>query len=135
VASASASVATGRFTPPRLVLDPAPTGMSSSTAASPQAGSAGTGPSLPSGPVTALRSLMREVVLTGTGTALRTVPGAPVQGKTGTAEFGTGNPPATHAWFTGYQGDIAFAVVVEGGGFGAKAAAPLAAAFLTSLNS
>jgi cell division protein FtsI/penicillin-binding protein 2 len=56
-----------------------------------------------------------------------------VHGKTGTAEFGNANPPQTHAWFTGYQGDLAFAVVVEGGGFGAKAAAPLAAAFLTAL--
>ena len=45
-------------------------------------------------------------------------PAAPVRGKTGTAEFGTENPPQTHAWFTGYQGDVAFAVIVEGGGFG-----------------
>ena len=60
-------------------------------------------------------------------------PAAPVFGKTGTAEFGTKNPPDTHAWFTGYQGDVAFAVVVEGGGFGAKAAAPLAADFLRRL--
>ena len=76
---------------------------------------------------------MRGVVTGGTGTALKSVPGGPVHGKTGTAEYGRGTPPPTHAWFTGYQGDVAFAVVVEGGGFGATTAAPLAAAFLTSL--
>ena len=77
---------------------------------------------------------MRAVVTEGTGTALRSVPGGPVFGKTGTAEFGSKDPPDTHAWFTGYQGDLAFAVVVEGGGFGAKAAAPLAADFLRRLS-
>ena len=48
-------------------------------------------------------------------------------GKTGTAEFGNGNPPPTHAWFIGYRGNIAFAVIVEGGGVGGRVAAPLAA--------
>jgi cell division protein FtsI/penicillin-binding protein 2 len=149
VASVSASVAAGRFLPPRLVLDPAPSGTTSeamssatseATSGSPSPPASATGApdrsaTLPGGPIGQLRSLLREVVLTGTGTALRGVPGGPVQGKTGTAEFGSGNPPATHAWFTGYQGDVAFAVVVEGGGFGAKAAAPLAASFLTRLSS
>ena len=54
-------------------------------------------------------------------------------GKTGTAEYGTappgGNPP-THAWFIGFRGPVAFAVVVEGGGFGGEVAAPIAANFL-----
>ena len=77
---------------------------------------------------------MRAVVTDGTGTALKGVPGPPVHGKTGTAEFGTRNPPDTHAWFTGYQDDVAFAVVVEGGGFGAKVAAPIAADFLERLH-
>jgi cell division protein FtsI/penicillin-binding protein 2 len=56
-----------------------------------------------------------------------------VYAKTGTAEFGTEDPPQSHAWFTGYQGDIAFAVLVEDGGFGGQVAAPLAADFLTKL--
>jgi cell division protein FtsI/penicillin-binding protein 2 len=56
-----------------------------------------------------------------------------VAGKTGTAEFGNGNPPPTHAWFVGYRGNIAFAVVVEGGGVGGRVAAPLAAKFANSL--
>jgi len=134
VASVSASVAAGRFSPPRLVVDPAPSGQATPAGQATPSGSPDRTAALPAGPIEDLRSLMREVVVGGTGTALRGVPGAPVQGKTGTAEFGSANPPATHAWFTGYQGDVAFAVVVEGGGFGAKAAAPLAASFLTRLN-
>ena len=42
-------------------------------------------------------------------------------------------PPKSHAWVTGFQGDIAFAVLVEDGGFGGQVAAPLAAQFLTAL--
>ena len=50
-----------------------------------------------------------------------------------TAEYGTGNPPPTHAWFIGFRGTVAFAVIVEGGGFGAAVAAPIASQFLTAL--
>ena len=64
---------------------------------------------------------------------LRDTPGGPVSGKTGTAEFGTDVPPRTHAWFAGCQGDIAFAVLVEDGGFGGQVAAPLARSFLAAL--
>ena len=53
-----------------------------------------------------------------------------IAGKTGTAQLGEGEP---HAWFAGfapYDGDaaqrIAFAVLVEHGGYGARAAAPIA---------
>ena len=53
-----------------------------------------------------------------------------VAGKTGTAQVGVGMP---HSWFTGfapYDGDparrIAFAVVVEHGGYGSQFAAPVA---------
>jgi cell division protein FtsI/penicillin-binding protein 2 len=116
VARMSATVAAGRLQPARLVA---------TDGARPSAG-----PALPAATVAALRSMMREVVTGGTGTALKSVPGAPVSGKTGTAEFGGGNPPPTHAWFTGFRGDLAFAVVVEDGGFGGKVAAPIAADFL-----
>ena len=54
-------------------------------------------------------------------------------GKTGTAEYGTANPPATHAWFVGWQGNVAFAVLVEQGTSGATVAAPIAAKFLVNL--
>jgi cell division protein FtsI/penicillin-binding protein 2 len=66
----------------------------------------------------ALRPMMREVVLSGTAKAL--AGRGEVYGKTGTAEFGSNTPPDAHGWFMGYrlggtQGDIAFAVLVEGG--------------------
>jgi cell division protein FtsI/penicillin-binding protein 2 len=75
--------------------------------------------------------MMREVVTSGTGTALRDVPGKPVHGKTGTAEFDGSKD--THAWFVGWQGDIAFAVLVEKGGEGAATAVPIVEAFLRNL--
>ena len=80
-----------------------------------------------------LQELMRAVVADGTGKAAD-VPGEAVMGKTGTAEFGAGTPPRTHAWFAGFRGDLALAVVVEGGGFGGEVAAPIAARFLSLLN-
>jgi len=80
-----------------------------------------------------LRNLMRLVVTNGTATAVMgSVPG--VYGKTGTAEFGTNNPPATRAWFVGWQGTVAFAVLVEEGKSGATVAAPIAKAFLENLH-
>ena len=85
------------------------------------------------GSVSTLHSLMRSVVTSGTGTALRSVPGGPVYAKTGTAEFGGGAEPKTRAWITGWQGDIAFAVLVEEGKSGGTVAGPIAARFLTSL--
>jgi cell division protein FtsI/penicillin-binding protein 2 len=77
---------------------------------------------LPPGPdaavLDALRPMMRQVVLTGTATAL--ADRGEVYGKTGTAEYGSNTPPDAHGWFMGYQlggpqGDLAFAVLVEGG--------------------
>ena len=88
----------------------------------------------PLGPQTAteLRTLMRSVVTTGTGTALALVPGEPI-GKSGTAEFGTKDPPQTHAWFIAARDDVAVAVLVEEGASGGEVAAPIAASFLTAL--
>jgi cell division protein FtsI/penicillin-binding protein 2 len=85
---------------------------------------AGTEPSaeLPEGPsqavLEALRPMMRQVVLSGTAQAL--ADRGEVFGKTGTAEYGSNTPPDAHGWFMGYRlggsvGDIAFAVLVEGG--------------------
>jgi cell division protein FtsI/penicillin-binding protein 2 len=77
---------------------------------------------------------MRDVVTSGTGTALRPVPGGPVHAKTGTAEFGDEKPPRTRAWMVGWQNDIAFAVLVEEGTSGGTVAGPVAARFLTLLS-
>ncbi len=84
--------------------------------------------------VEALQTMMRRAVTDGTADALKTVPGEPVHGKTGTAEYGSEDPPRTHSWFAGYQGDVAVAVLVEDGGFGAEAAVPVAKEFFEELN-
>jgi cell division protein FtsW (lipid II flippase) len=77
-----------------------------------------------------IASYMRGVVLRGTARGLAGVsPG--IAGKTGTAEI-EGAP--SHAWFAGFAPygatkgrRIAFAILVENGGYGGRAAAPLAA--------
>ncbi|HEY0506695.1 MAG TPA: penicillin-binding transpeptidase domain-containing protein, partial [Blastococcus sp.] len=104
LALVAAGVAAGRPKPPVEVIG---------------ATAAGADPVGPGEPVLdALRPLMRQVVLSGTATAL--ADRGEVYGKTGTAEFGSNTPPDAHGWFMGYrlggaQGDIAFAVLVEGG--------------------
>ena len=121
MASATAAVARGQFIQPKLVVDPAP------------AAAAADGAKLAGSSVEPLHTMMREVVTKGTAKALDDVPGKPVFGKTGTAEFKAGTEE-THAWFVGWQGDIAFAVMVEKGGAGAEAAVPVAERFLTGLD-
>ncbi|MER6169662.1 NTF2-like N-terminal transpeptidase domain-containing protein [Streptosporangium sp. NPDC001681] len=79
----------------------------------------------------ALRTLMPAVVVEGTASAVPFPSGT--AGKTGTAEFGSGKEPPSHAWFIGYRGDLAFSIVVEGGGAGSTVAAPIASRFLTGL--
>jgi cell division protein FtsI/penicillin-binding protein 2 len=72
-----------------------------------------------------LAGLMRRVVTEGSGTRAA-VPNVEVSGKTGTAEFGEGDPPPTHAWFIGFRDDLALAIVIEDGGVGGRDAAPVA---------
>jgi hypothetical protein len=86
---------------------------------------------LDAGVVSGLRTMMAAVVTNGTAKGAGLPAGT--AGKTGTAEYGTGAKPATHAWFIGYHGDLAFAVIIEGGGTGGDVAAPIAGAFLRSL--
>ena len=80
-----------------------------------------------------LKDMMRAVLTDPQGTAVGVAFPGLVYGKTGTAEYGTGNPLPTHAWFIGFRGTVAFAVIVEGGGFGASVAAPIASHFLSGL--
>jgi cell division protein FtsI/penicillin-binding protein 2 len=74
--------------------------------------------------------MMRAVVTSGHAGFLSDVPGAPVGAKTGTAEFGSDNPPKTHAWIIGTHGDLAVAVFVEEGGLGATVSGPQLKNFL-----
>jgi cell division protein FtsI/penicillin-binding protein 2 len=82
--------------------------------------------------VSDLRAMMQAVVTTSQGTAAGAGLPAGTFGKTGTAEFGSANPPQTDAWFIGYRGDLAFAVLVVGGGVGGQVAAPIATKFLNA---
>lgn len=75
-----------------------------------------------------LRTMMQATVTKGSG---RTLQGLVTGAKTGTAEFGTGNPPKTHAWIITYHGDLAIAVMVAEGASGSQTAAPLVKAFLS----
>ena len=112
MAGVAGTVAAGRWQQPRLLAsDPT---------------DAGAEP--PGEVVKELRSLMRGVVTSGTGSALSDTSGK-VAGKSGTAEHGEGDPPPTHAWFLAMRGDVAIAVLVEGGASGGEVAAPLAAKF------
>jgi len=118
-----ASVARGSYIEPALISAPAVTGADR------------TPKPLDAKAIGQLQSLMRLVVTNGTATGvMNSVIGGPVYGKTGTAEYGSGNPPATHAWFVGWQGPVAFAVLVEQGKSGATDAAPIAKAFLENLH-
>jgi cell division protein FtsI/penicillin-binding protein 2 len=83
--------------------------------------------------VAGLQGMMAAVVANGTAAGAGLPPDT--HGKTGTAEFGTDNPPQTHAWFIGYRGDLAFAIIVTGGGVGGAVAAPIAAKFLSATGS
>jgi peptidoglycan glycosyltransferase len=82
---------------------------------------------------TRLARAMRDVVESGTGRVVKNP--IPIAGKTGTAEVAGA---AAHSWFTGfapYGGSgkrIAFAVLVEHAGYGARAAAPVAGELVTA---
>jgi cell division protein FtsI/penicillin-binding protein 2 len=82
--------------------------------------------------VASLHTLMTSVEAPG-GTAAGAGLPAGVFGKTGTAEYGSGANPPTHAWFIGFDADLAFAVFVYGGGTGGVVAAPIAAKMLDTL--
>ncbi|MGH3335154.1 MAG: penicillin-binding transpeptidase domain-containing protein, partial [Nocardioides sp.] len=77
-----------------------------------------------------LRTMLRGVVTSGSGSLLADVPGAPVIAKTGTAEFERGGRLRTHAWMIAGQGDLAVAVFVEEGESGSGTAGPILESFL-----
>jgi cell division protein FtsI/penicillin-binding protein 2 len=129
MAAATASVARGSWLTPKLFRTQ-PDGAKRAPADKPAPPTAGA--ALKPASVAALKSMMREVVIAGTATALVDVPKGDVYAKTGTAEFDN-DPSHTHAWTVGWQGDIAFAVFVENGGSSATTAVPIVESFLRAL--
>jgi cell division protein FtsI/penicillin-binding protein 2 len=87
-------------------------------------------PELSAGEAKQLRSMMRSAVVDGYLANLADLPGKPAIGKTGTAEYGSQDPPQTHSWVIAGHGDLAIAVFVEDGELGSETAGPLAEAFL-----
>lgn len=123
IAVMSASIARGNYIPPTLVA-----GQGGDRTPKPLNGAA----------VQQIQGMMRKVVTEGSGTVMQGTPGGDVYAKTGTAEFtGEGGKPLVRAWLTGWQGDVAFAVLVEEvqrGQTGGTVAAPVAKEFFTNLN-
>ncbi len=87
---------------------------------------------LPPAVVTDLHEMMARVVAAGTA-ANRGLP-AGTYAKTGTAQYGSGNPLPTDAWLIGFHGNIAFAMIVVDGGEGGPTDGPLVAKFLDLLH-
>ncbi|MER7251128.1 penicillin-binding transpeptidase domain-containing protein [Kribbella sp. NPDC000426] len=85
---------------------------------------------LPAATVAALRTFMRTTVTGGTAKVL--AGNGAVAAKTGTAELVSGGKVITNAWMAGYRGDVAFAVIVEGGESGSHTAGPILKTFLSS---
>ncbi len=122
MASVAAAAQSGTWRAPKLVDDDA---LASLKAEQPAPRT------LDPGVAATLRTLMQQVVSAGTAAGAGLPAG--VAGKTGTAEFGSGDHPKTHAWFIAFRDDLAVAVVVEQGGVGGEVAAPVAARFFRSL--
>jgi cell division protein FtsI/penicillin-binding protein 2 len=75
--------------------------------------------------------VLSAVVSSGTAMTAR-LPAA-THGKTGTAQYGTGSPLPTHAWFVGYRGQLAFCVYIQDGASRGTVAASVAARFLRTI--
>ncbi len=91
---------------------------------------AGPAPILPPDEASFIANAMRAVVTSGTARHAMAGLNVAVAGKTGTAQVEEGAP---HSWFAGFAPAdapagqrIAFAVVVEHGGYGSQTAAPIA---------
>jgi cell division protein FtsI/penicillin-binding protein 2 len=88
---------------------------------------------LPAALTRKMHSLMSATVGLPGGTAHALAQLGDVDGKTGTAEYGTAKPPRSHAWFSGVRGDVAFSVFIYDGATNGGTAVPLAREFLTGL--
>jgi cell division protein FtsI/penicillin-binding protein 2 len=116
MAIAAAVVQSGTWHPPSLVTDPPDPGLT---------------PTVPFGTqvVSALQTLMRSTVTSGAGQAAN-VGNAPVYGQVGSTPDGSHG--LREAWFVGFQGNVAFAVL-ELTRSASTSAAPLAGQFLDDL--
>ena len=117
MAIAAAVVQSGTWHPPSLVTSPPDPGLTPTIPFATQV-------------VSSLRVLMRGAVSAGAGRGAD-VPGAPVYGQVGNAPTGSGSLRA--AWFVGFQGNVAFAVLELTPSADASAA-PLAGQFLLDLH-
>ncbi|UQX01511.1 penicillin-binding transpeptidase domain-containing protein [Streptomyces sp. RerS4] len=120
IASITATARTGVFRQPVLVkasLDDRPLARATRT--------------LRPGVSAQLTQMMRLTATSGTAAgAMASVPGSDKGAKTGSAEVdGAGSPDS---WFTGFNGDVAAAAMVEGGGHGGDAAGPIVARVLST---
>ncbi|GAA1346395.1 penicillin-binding transpeptidase domain-containing protein [Arthrobacter roseus] len=141
LARAAASIGAGERISPTLLAaeDKATESAAPSSSATPSLAPTATAtpsseaaPSITAEESRTLRSLMRSVVTDGGAALLAEVPGEPVLAKTGTAEFGSEDPPRTHAWIVALHGDLAVAVFVEEGEYGSTSGGPLLKEFLTN---
>jgi cell division protein FtsI/penicillin-binding protein 2 len=114
MAMVAAAVKTGQALKPVLVPGKDPAGPAAAA--------------LPPATADALRTMMRTTVTGGTANLLNA--SGVVSAKTGTAEVVVNGKVTTNGWMVGFRGDVAFAVVVEGGESGSKAAGPLLRSFL-----
>ena len=116
MAITAAVVQSGTWHPPSLVTDPPDPGLT---------------PTVPFGPkvVSALQTLMRSAVTSGAGKAAN-VGNMPVYGQVGNTP--DGSTGLREAWFVGFQGNVAFAVL-ELTRSPSTSAAPLAGQFLNGL--
>jgi hypothetical protein len=126
MATVAASVQAGAAVAPTLVLGPD------------EIADDAAGVDAPASPLTAeeaevLRGYMRGVVTGGTATLLGGVPGEPVHAKSGSAEAGEGEDARVDSWMMAYRGDLAVAVMVQGGGHGSGVAGGIVRDFLTAV--
>jgi cell division protein FtsI/penicillin-binding protein 2 len=116
MAIAAAVVQSGTWRAPSLVTSPSDPGLTPTQPLSVQV-------------LSGLQTLMHTTVTSGAGRAAN-VPGAPVYGQVGTAPLGSDGLHT--AWFVGFQGNVAFAVV-ELSNSSSTSAAPVAGQFLSQL--
>ncbi len=119
MASVAAAVASGSAHAPRLVAG-AP---DDSVAAKP----------VPADVLNGLREMMADVVASGTAAGTGLPSGT--HAKTGTAQYYSGGKLRTDAWLMGYDGDVAFAIVIQDSDNvnGGPLDGPIAARFLSAL--